>query len=63
MLQLRKQKLFDVRNKSDVEVFRKFLIENKWGAEGCPFEIEYPWTSVPDMIKDKLVRHHLKIKD
>lgn len=52
---------FDIRNKDHVQSFKSFLAQKKWGSSGCPFELEYPWTSVPDMIKDKLVRHYLKV--
>lgn len=57
----RNRKLFDVTNKQDVERFKQFLVKSGWGAEGCPFEIEQPWLTIPDMIKDKLIRHYLKI--
>lgn len=52
---------FDLRNKDHIQSFKRYLEQRKWGASGCPFELEYPWTSIPDMIKDKLVRHYLKV--
>lgn len=61
IIQTRKRNKFDINNKDHVESFKKFLSQKKWGTAGCPFELEYPWTSVPDMIKDKLVRHYLKV--
>ena len=62
ILQVQKKKTFDLHNKDDVESYRQFLVKSRW-PNGCPFELEWPWNSVPDMIKDKLIRHHLKIKD
>ena len=52
---------FNVNRKADVELFKQFLIEGRWGANGCPFALEYPYLSVPDMIKDKLVHKYLNI--
>jgi hypothetical protein len=51
-----------MNNKEDVEIYKHFLVHNDWKIVGsCPFELEYPYTSVPDMIKDKLVRKFLKV--
>jgi hypothetical protein len=51
-----------MNKKEDVEIYKHFLINNNWKITGsCPFELEYPWNSVPDMIKDKLVRKFLKV--
>ena len=60
---LRKQKrYFDENRKDDVELFRQFLISgNKWGANACPFILEFPSLTVPDMIKDRLIRKFLKV--
>lgn len=60
-IKMRKRAKFDFHNKDHVESFKLYLEEKKWGADGCPFELEYPWTSIPDMVKDKLVRHYLKV--
>lgn len=53
---------FDKNNKDHVQSFKKFLVQSHWQG-GCPFDLEYPWNSVPDMIKDKLIRHYLKIEE
>lgn len=59
---LRKQKrYFDVNNKVDIELYRQYLISNAWGANGCPFILEFPSLTVPDMIKDRLIRKFLKV--
>ena len=60
-IQTRTRTKFDLRNKDHVESFRQFLSQKRWGLSGCPFELEYPWNSIPDMIKDKLIRHYLKV--
>ena len=61
-LKLNKRRKFDIDNKVDIEIYKHFLVNNNWKVTGsCPFELEYPWNSVPDMIKDKLVRKFLKV--
>ena len=62
-LKLNERRKFDMDNKCDVEIYKHFLAHNDWKIVGsCPFELEYPYTSVPDMIKDKLVRKFLGVK-
>jgi hypothetical protein len=52
-----------MNNEKDVEIYKHFLVNNDWKHVGsCPFELEYPYNSVPDMIKDKLVRKFLGVK-
>lgn len=62
MLTIKPKRNFDVNNKKDLAAFKSFMVNNAWGKEGCPFTIEEPFISIPDMIKDKLVRKHLGIK-
>jgi hypothetical protein len=59
---LRKQKrYFDISSKEDIELYRQYLINNAWGFNGCPFILEFPSLTVPDMIKDRLIRKFLKV--
>jgi len=51
---------FDPANKEHVEEFRYFVVNHKWKA-GCPFDLVWPYLSIPDMIKDKIISYHLKI--
>ena len=55
------KRYFDVNSKKDIEIFRGFLMNNAWGKGCCPFELEEPFLSIPEMIKDKLVRKQLKV--
>lgn len=60
--QLPNRRNFDVTSSKDVAAFRLFLTNNRWSDSGtCPFNIEYPHVSIPDMIKDKLIHHYLKV--
>ena len=49
---------FDPASAADLSLYQKFLNDSKW-ANGCPFIPEWPFTTVTDTIKDKLVRHHI----
>lgn len=51
----RQKRFFKESSKQDIELTKKFFEKFAWGPEGCPFILEYPYLSIPDMIKDKLV--------
>jgi hypothetical protein len=61
--QLANRKIFDPSNSEHLKLVRIFMQENAWkntSAMGtCPFLLEWPYLSVPDMIKDKIVRNLL----
>lgn len=57
----RQKRYFNINNKADIEVYRQYLINNAWGDNGCPFILEFPSLTVPDMIKDRLIRKFLKV--
>lgn len=57
------RRFFDINDKNDVQCFKKYYTSGAWGPTGCPFEVEEPWVSIPDMIKHKLLCQHLKIKE
>lgn len=52
---------FDVNNKKDVELYKNFLTTRRWGGTGCPFVLEFPHLTIPDMIKDKMMNKYMKI--
>jgi len=54
---------FDVNNEEHIDRFKQFFVNKSWGSKGCPFDLEYPWLNIPDMIKDKLIRKMLNVKD
>ena len=59
---IRPKRYFDVTSKKDIELFSKFLRTGAWGHEGCPFTLEYPYLTIPDMIRDKLIHKMLKVE-
>jgi homoserine acetyltransferase len=38
------------------------LRTGSWGHDGCPYVLEFPYLTIPDMIKDKLIHKFLKVK-
>jgi hypothetical protein len=52
---------FNPANKSDLAIFKQFLETGRWGLNGCPFLLTWPYLTVPDMIKDKVTKHVLKV--
>lgn len=62
LLKSSKKRVFDINSKKDIEEYKLFLKNSNWKHTGvCPFQLEYPYVSVPDMIKDKLIRKFLKV--
>jgi len=47
------QKFFDANNREHLKEFGYFMKYNKW-KNNCPFILEWPYQTVPGMIKDKL---------
>lgn len=54
------RKTFDPADKKDIEEYRYFLTYNKW-KNGCPFYLDWPYLTIPDMIKDRVTKFTLKI--
>jgi hypothetical protein len=57
-----KKRFFDPKSKQDMAEARHFFKEMSWGKNPCPFLLEFPYESVPSMIKDKIVHHALGIE-
>jgi hypothetical protein len=57
----KEKRVFSVDNKKDVAVFVEFMKTGAWGVGGCPFHLQFPYLTVPDMIRDKLLRKFLKL--
>ena len=54
---------FETTNKKHVLLYRSFLETGSWKVTGsCPFKLEFPYLTVPDMIKDKMIHHLLKVE-
>ncbi len=61
ILKKRDRVRFDIANRQHLAMARAFFETNTWGADGCPFQEQFPFQSVPDMIKTQIVHKFLKI--
>jgi hypothetical protein len=52
---------FDPANKKDRMEYAYFLQYGKWESAVCPFILDWPYLTIPDMIKDKLAHHMLHV--
>lgn len=50
---------FNPNNANDLWEYSSFMNTDSW-KDGCPFYLEWPFLSVPDMIKSKIVETHLE---
>lgn len=55
---LKSRRYFNPYNKDDMKAVKKFFTKNRW--DGCPFILEWPYLTIPDMIKSKLTMALLK---
>jgi len=56
---LTRRRSFDPNSKKDLKEFAFFLKNNKW-QNVCPFFLEWPYLTIPDMVKDKVIRNLLE---
>ena len=62
LAQVQRQRVrFSPEDKKHIDQYRNFVINRKWDNPGGPFELVWPYLSIPDMIKDKIINHYLKI--
>ena len=62
LAQVQRQRVrFSPEDKKHIDQYRKFVVKRKWENPGRPYELEWPYLSIPDMIKDKIINHYLKI--
>ena len=62
LAQVQRQRVrFSPEDKKHIEQYRNFIVKRKWDNPGCPFELVWPYLSIPEMIKDKIINHYLKI--
>ena len=58
----RNRRPFDPKSNEDLIEFKYFLANKKW-KNLCPFFLEWPYLTIPDMLKDKMVMHMLDAAD
>lgn len=56
---MKSRRNFDPNSQEDLEEFRFFINNKKWKG-CCPFNLEWPYLTIPDMLKDKITKNILK---
>jgi hypothetical protein len=49
---------FDPNNLDHVNHYKYFLVNSRWKGS-CPFRVEWPFVTVPELIKDRLIKKYL----
>ena len=52
------KRYFDATNKQDLKDYSYVLKNNHW-QQNCPFVLEWPYLTITDMIKDKLIDEYI----
>lgn len=58
---IKPKKFFSVNDEADIKRYKSFLKTHAWGTACCPFILEFPYLTIPDMIRDKLIHKILKV--
>jgi hypothetical protein len=61
MMLQNKRNNFDPTFHDDMVCAKEYLTHSKWGQQGCPFFLEWPYLDIPSMLKDKIAKHALGI--
>lgn len=48
------KRIFDPCKRDDLRAYKQYIQTQNWGPDGCPFELEWPWTDVPNMLAHKI---------
>ena len=51
----KQKRLFNQNSKEDLRIAKNFFKEWSWGGHGCPFALEQPYMSIPEMMRDKIL--------
>lgn len=55
---MKNRRMFNASSNEDLEEYSFFLKHNKW-KNICPFFLEWPYLTIPDMLKDKIIKNML----
>ena len=55
------KRLFDPISEVDKLIYREYLRNKGWGVEGCPFILEFPHLTIPNMINAMLIHQFLGV--
>lgn len=58
---LKPKRYFDVNSRHDLRIAKQFFENWSWGGHGCPFVLEQPHLSVPEMMREKIIKKVFKL--
>jgi hypothetical protein len=58
---IKPKKYFDVNSRHDLRIAKMFFENWSWGGNGCPFVLEQPHLSVPEMMREKIINKMFKL--
>lgn len=58
---LNQKRFFNPKMEKDMMLAKYFFKNHSWGKQPCPFFLEFPYSTIPDMMKDKIVYHNFGI--
>lgn len=53
------KRYFNPFSKEDIKEYKKFLEHNRW-SDRCPFLLEWPYLTVTEMIRTKLIESYIE---
>ena len=53
------KRYFNPYSKKDIREYKYFLDNNRWNGL-CPFQLEWPYLTIVEMIRSKLIESHIE---
>jgi hypothetical protein len=53
------KRYFNPNSKDDIQEYKYFLENNRW-VNHCPFNLEWPYLTITEMIRSKLIESHIE---
>ena len=53
------KRMFDPRNKQDLLEYKHFITKGNWKNGTCPFQLQWPYLSIPTMLHEVVARHYV----
>jgi hypothetical protein len=57
------KRFFNANSKEDLRIAKEFFQSWSWGADTCPFVLEQPYVSIPEMMRDRVLSKLLKMSE
>lgn len=58
-LGIKPKRIFDPRNRDDLLEYRHFITKGSWKNGTCPFQLQWPYLTIPNMLHEMVARHYV----